>query len=48
LYGSYTNLSNGKWNGTCTSRHRIVGMQLYKWGWQRLTWKDLRTFNVET
>jgi hypothetical protein len=48
LYGSYANLSNGKWNGTCTSRHRIVGMQLYKWGRQRLTWKDSRTSNVET
>ncbi len=48
LYGSYTSLSNGKWNGTCTSCHRIVGMQLYIWGRQRLTWKDSRTSNVET
>jgi hypothetical protein len=26
----------------------MMGMQLYKQGWQRPKWKDPKTFNVET
>jgi hypothetical protein len=48
LYGSYVSLSNGTWNVTCTSRHRMVRMWLYNRGWQKPKWKDPKTFNVET
>jgi len=48
LYGSYVNLFNGKWNVAYTSHCRVVGMPLYRQGWWRPKWKDLKTSNVET
>jgi hypothetical protein len=48
LYRSYTNLSNGKQNATCTSHRRTVRMWLYKQGQQRPKWKEPSTYNVET
>jgi hypothetical protein len=48
LYGSCDNLSNEKWNASYTSRCKVVGMWLYKRGWQRAKWKDPKTSNVET
>ncbi len=27
---------------------KVVGMWLYRWEWQKLKWKDLKTSNVET
>jgi hypothetical protein len=48
LYRSYASLSDTKWNATCTSCHKMVGMCLYKQKSQRPKWKDLKTSNVET
>jgi hypothetical protein len=48
LYRSCVSLSNRKRNATCTSHCRMVGMRLYKQGWQKPKWKDLKTSNVET
>jgi hypothetical protein len=48
LYGSCASLYNGKQNVIYTSRHRLVGMQLYKRRRQKPKWKDSRTSNVET
>ncbi len=48
LYKSCVSLSNGKWNATCTSCRRAMGMRLYNQGWQRPKWKEPRTSNVET
>ncbi len=48
FYKSCVGLSNGKQNVTCTSHYRVMGIWLYKPGWQRLKWKDPRTSNVET
>jgi hypothetical protein len=48
LYGSCVNLSNEKWNATCTSCLRVMGMQLYNQRRQRFKWKDPRTSNDET
>jgi hypothetical protein len=48
LYMSCASLSIGKWNTTCTSHHKVMGMWLYKWRWKRFKWKDSKTFNVES
>jgi hypothetical protein len=47
LYKSYINLSNEKQNATYTSCCKVIGM-FYNRRWERLKWKDPKTYNVET